>query len=225
MSPQAAESLVSEIAPRIRAVVPRSVRPVGSEDIEELIQDCVAMAAKLLHNNELNGKPVYPSSIAYYSLQHLKSGRRSYSSSRSDAHNSGTQLDGNSSLIPIDEPIGYDEAGAEPLTLAEMISDGREDPSQEVARTIDWESFLDTQDKWGKAILFCAAEGRKFREVAKRFKVDDWVIHAAKKKLAKELREFMGENAIEEASKPALWYGNLKAAREKLACRKRHRGV
>jgi hypothetical protein len=35
----------------------------------------------------------------------------------------------------------------------------------------------------------------------------------------------MGENAIEEASKPALWYGNLKAAREKLACRKRHRGV
>jgi hypothetical protein len=35
----------------------------------------------------------------------------------------------------------------------------------------------------------------------------------------------VGSEDIEEASKPALWYGNLKAAWEKLACRKRHRGV
>ena len=125
----------------------RSVRPVGSEDIEELIQDCIAMAARLLHNNEANGKPVFPSSIAFYSLQHLKSGRRSTGSSRTDACTSGTQLDGNSQLIPIDEPIGYDEAVGESLTLSEMIGDGRDDPSQEVARSVDWECFMGTQSK------------------------------------------------------------------------------
>ncbi len=225
MSPRAGQSLVSDIVPRIRAVVPRSVRPVGSEDTEELIQDCVAMAARLLHNNEANGKPVFPSSIAFYSLQHLKSGRRSTGSSRTDACTSGTRLDGRSDLLPIDEPIGFDEAAGESLTLSEMISDGREDPSQEVARTVDWECFMSTQSKNARKVVQHLAEGLKILQIARKMNLAPWQVYAERDKLAKAVREHMGVNVIEDVTRPAQWFGNLKAAREKFACRKRHRGV
>ena len=37
MTPETGALLLHEVAPRIRAAVPRSVRTVGSEDHEELI--------------------------------------------------------------------------------------------------------------------------------------------------------------------------------------------
>jgi hypothetical protein len=77
MSPQAGWILQEEVVPRLRASIPRNVNPVGSEDAQELIQDATAIAAQMLHNVELAGKTVTPGNIAYYALQHLKSGRRS----------------------------------------------------------------------------------------------------------------------------------------------------
>jgi hypothetical protein len=77
MSPQTGWILQEQIVPRLRASIPRNVHPVGSEDAEELIQDGTAIAALMLHSVELAGKSVTPGNIAYYTLQHLKSGRRS----------------------------------------------------------------------------------------------------------------------------------------------------
>lgn len=48
--------LLNEVAPRIRSAVPHCVHAVGCEDAEELIQDTIAMAAKLYDSAEKAGK-------------------------------------------------------------------------------------------------------------------------------------------------------------------------
>lgn len=81
MSPQSGYLLVHEIVPRIEAVVARSEKLVGCEDVEEVTQDAVAMAAKMLDSVERSGKKVTVGNIAHYALQHIKSGRRSVGNS------------------------------------------------------------------------------------------------------------------------------------------------
>ena len=58
MSPEAGWLLVDQIVPRLRAVIPRSVLCVGSEDHEELVQDATCLAARIMHNGEQKGKRV-----------------------------------------------------------------------------------------------------------------------------------------------------------------------
>ncbi len=78
MSPRSAWLLQEEIVPRLKSAVPQTVSFIGSEDAEELVQDSIAMAAKLLHNVDKAHKRVTPGNIAYYTIQHMKSGRRSF---------------------------------------------------------------------------------------------------------------------------------------------------
>ena len=77
MSPQAGWLLQEQVVPRLRSTIPQAVHCVGCEDAEELIQDATAMAAGIFHKAEAAGKKVAASSVAYYSIQHCKSGRRS----------------------------------------------------------------------------------------------------------------------------------------------------
>lgn len=48
MTACAGELLVSQIMPIITATVPRTVKPVGSETFDDLVQDTIATVAKLL---------------------------------------------------------------------------------------------------------------------------------------------------------------------------------
>ena len=77
MSPQAGFVLQDQVVPRHRSAIPTVCHCVGSEDAQELIQDSIALAARLMHNVEAQGKTVNPGNIAYYTIQHIKSGRRS----------------------------------------------------------------------------------------------------------------------------------------------------
>ena len=92
MSPQAGFILQDQVVPRLQSAIPKVVHCVNSEDHRELIQDSIAMAAKMMHNVEITKKKVTPGNIAYYTIQHLKSGRRSTGSSYADVMGSGTQL-------------------------------------------------------------------------------------------------------------------------------------
>lgn len=58
MSPEAGYLLAYQVVPRLSAVIRRSVLCIGVEDHEELIQDATCLAAKIMHNGELNGKQV-----------------------------------------------------------------------------------------------------------------------------------------------------------------------
>jgi len=88
MSPRAGDMLIQEVAPRLRAVIPH-IKPVGAEDAEELYQDSLCVAAKMLHDLEKRGKKVTPGNVCYYVTLHMKSGRRSHSAGRTDVMSSG----------------------------------------------------------------------------------------------------------------------------------------
>jgi hypothetical protein len=68
------------------------------------------MAAKMLDNTEPAGKTVSPGNIAYYTIQHIKSGRWSTGSSVVDVHASRTQLNTTTRLTSLEDPnfIGSD---------------------------------------------------------------------------------------------------------------------
>jgi len=61
MSPQAGWILQEEIVPRLKASIPRNVNQVGAEDPEELVQDAIVMAAKLMHIADISSLSTVPS--------------------------------------------------------------------------------------------------------------------------------------------------------------------
>ena len=135
MSPRAGFILQDQIVPRLRSAIPNVVHCVGSEDAQELIQDSIAMAAKLLHNTEQAGKQVTPGNIAYYTIQHIKSGRRSTGSSTVDVYGSGSQLQGHSRLDSLEQVVASnDENGSEIFELHDVLSRDEEDPGIKAAR-------------------------------------------------------------------------------------------
>ena len=120
MTSYAGDLLCTEIVPRIRSAVPAAVNFVGCEDAEEVIQDGTALAAKMMHNAEHAGKKVTRSAtgrhgeitagnVAYYAIQHVKSGRRSVGYSRADVMATATQLSGRTRLNSLDDVVASDE--------------------------------------------------------------------------------------------------------------------
>ena len=147
MSPRAGFVLMDQIAPRLRATIPHAVKRVGSEDAEELLQDAMAAAAQMLHNLEARGKEVSPGNVAYYVAMNMKNGRRSQSANCTDVMSLGTMLDGKSCALSLEEPVGFDSETGEAVALGDLLAGTHEDPSEAVARNLDWAEFLQGRDR------------------------------------------------------------------------------
>ena len=218
MSPEAGAVLLEQIAPRLKAAVP-FIKPVGCEDKEELYADGLAMAAHLLESNERQGKQVPPSSVAYYTVLHLKSGRRSHSAARTDVYGSGTQLDGKTALLSTETEIGWDPELNEPIRLGEFLSCKQDDPSIRACRNIDWDEFIDSHDYRYGVLLKDLAEGKDVLARSKEWGKKYSQVRALKERMEAELREYMGAEAVTDAMRRTLWVGDLHAERERSACR------
>lgn len=218
MSPQSGAMLLEEIAPRLRSAIPKVVMPVGAEDAEELVQDAIVTAARMLQSIERTGKTVTAGNIAYYTILHMKSGRRSRGCGRTDALDAATQLDHKSSVLSLEEEVGYDPELDDAITLGDLLATEREDPSMVAARNIDWDLFLSTHDYRYGVIVTGIIEGRKLNETARGCGAGYSRIYQLKEKLAKDLREFMGSTAMEDCARIPSWRGNLVVDREKAAC-------
>lgn len=211
--------LLEEIVPRLRSVIPKTVRPVGAEDAEELVQDAIVVAAQMLDSVERKGKKVTPGNIAYYAVLQLKGGRRSQSANRTDTMAVGTQLDGRSCVLSFEEEVGYDPELDEPITLGNLLASEHEDPAMEAARNVDWELFLATHDYRYGVIIKGMAEGRTLKDTAAA--QDEWYpgMWALKNRMAGEVREYLGSDAIADAAQVPRWKANIAVDREKTACR------
>mgnify|MGYP003704248889 CR=1 FL=1 len=218
MSPHAGELLVHQVAPRIRSAAPRSVRTVGCEDAEEIVQDAIAIAAKLYDNAERAGKTVSPSNITYYALQHAKSGRRSYGQSKTCPLHPSTQLNGRADLHSFEDPAGGEEAD-ESLELADVFSNDEEDPATQAARKLDWEAFLSTLSEHAREVLETVAAGTSMRELACRLNLKLWLILKLKEETRCKLVEFFGAEILAEIIRPPQWRNNLECHYAGLACR------
>src|SRR5260370_30507960 len=129
MSPQAGLVLINEIVPRLRSVIPQAVCFIGCEDAEELVADATAIAAGMLHRSEAAGKRVTAGNIAYYAIQHIKSGRRSGGSSVVDVMRPGTQLNGRAQLVSLEQLVPAEDINSETFTLGDMLSNDQQDPA------------------------------------------------------------------------------------------------
>jgi hypothetical protein len=218
MSPKAGFVLLDQIEPRLRATMPY-IRGVGSEDTEELLQDALTVAAKMLHDLEERGKTVTPGNVAYYTILHMKSGRRSYSAGRTDVMNAGTQLDSNAMVLSFEEPAGYDPDTDEEIPLGDMLAGNGDDPAMTASRFVDWEEFLDTHNPRYEAMVNDFAQGKRATDTAARFGFSNSWAHDLKERLAADLREYFGDNAIADSLQIPSWRGNVMADHEKAACR------
>ena len=220
MSPQAGWLLGDQIVPRLKAVIPRSVLCVGSEDHEELVQDATCLAARIMHNGEQNGKRIPHQSAAYYAIQHCKSGRRAVGHSSSDVHGSATQLNGRSRLESMEEVVAVNkESGGEIYYLHDVLSDGQEDPSTKAARKLDWREFVADLPKRERAVVESLIEGASGSAIARKLKTTDSKIRAIKQHLASALIEFMGPKILQEIQKLPAWKNSILATRERMACK------
>ena len=218
MSPQAEAMLIGEIVPRLRVLIPHSVSQVGHEDHEELVQDSTVMAARMLNSAELRGKKVSPGNIAYYTVLHARTGRRSYAAGSPDVLHPKNRMR-NGEPESFDEAVKEDEFGGEPMLLADVISNEHEDPATKAARKLDWDSFKATLNERCQAVLQTIAEDGQLKEVAERFKISNSTVQNTRNQLAVKIREFFGVDILKDISRLPQWRSNLLAHRERLACR------
>jgi hypothetical protein len=219
MSPEAGMLLVNEITPRLRASIPHSVHKVGAEDDDELVQDAVVCAARMLNRMEGTGKAVTPGNIAFYCLLHSKAGRRSYSTGKTDVMGSGTQMSSRSAVMSMNEEIGFAPELDAPIELGHMLAEEKEDPAIEAARNIDWDAFLYSHDYRYMVIAVNIMEGRSLKETAEECGSCYQGLRDLRQKMAEDLRAFMGADALNDSLRPPQWRAGIMADRERAACK------
>ena len=225
MSPQAGWILQEEVVPRLRSAIPRVVNCVGAEDPNELIQDATAMAARMIDRVEQQGKlgQITASNIAYYTIQHCKSGRRANGTSRVDIMASATQLSGVTRLHSLNEVVAEDECGVEIFELQDVISNDREDPATVAARQLDWDAFLDQLSHIEQLVVEFMSAGKTLRDVARKVGVSDSAMQTYRRKIAGKILEFMGADVLRDLAIMPGWRINLDCEREAQACRNARR--
>lgn len=220
MSSHADTILTDEIVPRLRHMIPHHVSFVGSEDAEEVLQDATLMAARMLASARANGKTVTPGNIAYYTMLHVRSGRRSHSASRSDAMGSRTQIVGNSRLHSLEAPLAPDdEFPDDTFSLGDVLASEAEDPAETAARNLDWQAFVATLNERDLAVLKCLAGEVRLQEVATRHGVGRSTVQSWRNRLTELVRAFMGADALRQFPRVPAWQENIRSFREQLACR------
>jgi len=221
MSPYACRLLVDEIMPILAGTVPMAVKPVGSENREELVQDTLVSAAMMLDRAERAGKPLYPKSMAYYAIQRAKTGRRSYGASRTDVLAPATQLDNHAQLDYLDAPVATGEHGLEDgCELHDVLAGKYEDPAQQAARELDWAELLLDLNERDIALLRCTAQGGKLTALARKYGVSSARLSQLKRELGTQVKMRWGEEALADALREPAWRcGTIRAQHERDACR------
>ena len=173
----------------------------------------------MLHCLELRGKGVTPGNVCHYVALLMKSGRRSGGSGRTDAMAAATQLDGKSAVHSLAEPAVTNPETGDELALGELLAHDGDDPARRASRVVDWEDFLANHDPRYAPLVKDLASGRTCKESARSYGFSSSWGHALKLKLASDLGEFFGADAIVDAVRTPVWRGNIIAGRERAACR------
>ena len=235
MTANAGVLLCTEIVARLQSAIPAAVNCVGSEDAQELIQDGTAMAAKMMHNAERNGKKVIRAAtgrrgeisagnIAYYTIVKLRNGCRSSGMVTADVYGAGTQINGRTRLNSLEEVVATDEdTGGEIFLLHDVLADEEEDPGTRAARKMDWQEFIAALPERERVAVEFMGEGRSLRDAARVLRVSDSTMQSSKRNVAEKILEFMGFDILVQIQRRPQWKQNLETIRERMACREERR--
>ena len=219
MTPSTEHLLLKEVQPRLRIAITRTVPVVGSDDQEELLQDGLAIALRLLNGARRSRKHVTGASVAYYTIKCLCSGRRSTGYRKTDPLHPASQLNGHCRLHSFEEPVAVDRSTDESLTLGEMLPAREDDPATQAGRRLDWDQLVQQLDAVTIAILLRLATCEELTGLVSRFRRSRSMIQNHKDRLARLIKECMGEDILRQIQEQPGWHNDIHATREKLACR------
>jgi DNA-directed RNA polymerase specialized sigma24 family protein len=222
MSPRNDEKLLNDVIPRLRKAV-HTIRKVGCEDDEELVQDTTLMAARLMDSAENAGHPITAGNASFYAVKAARSGRRSYYSGRSDAYSAGCQLDGNAIHEHLDDEVEFESGDYG--TLHDIISPfdpntHEADPSEEAARNLDWQAYLASHPPRHRTAILVLVDGGTMREAGLRCGLKDAAASKLKRRIAADLIAYFGEEVIRrliDGRRPG-WESDLRMTRERHLC-------
>ncbi|MEI8315672.1 MAG: hypothetical protein WCG79_09510 [Verrucomicrobiota bacterium] len=201
--------LLDEIRPILQGVVPSCVKSIGCEDTEELIQDALAIAAQMLHVLEEAGKQVIAKSVAYYTIQRLKCGRRSYGDRRADVYGAGCQLDGRCVVVSFEQSVVMED-GYE-LTLGESLASRSDDPSMMAGREIDWNELEARLDNRKRGVIAALNAGHGTDIIAKALKVSSPRVTQIKREIGEVITEQWGAAVLQDVNHEPVWAASLRA--------------
>src|SRR6266404_6037252 len=219
MSPQAGEMLVQQIAPRIRSLLSNSVAQVGSDDIDELTQEGIALAATLLSSAQARGKKLSPGTVSYDAAKLVRQGRRSTGLSTTDVMHPATQIAGRSRMVSLDASIGTESEADVILCLHDVLAARSADPSQEAAKRLDWKPLVAALDSKSREVLLCLVQGGELTSLVPKLKRSRSALQQDKASLARLVREHLGQDILRQVQELPRWLINVTANRERLACR------
>jgi hypothetical protein len=210
--------LVHDIAPRIRYSVSNSVPQVGADDIGELVQDGIAIAAALLTSAERRGKKVSAGNISYYAAKLVRQGRRSTGQSKTDVMSPGTQIAARCRVVSLEEPVAG-EAEGDDMCLHDVLAAHSADPSVEAAKRLDWDTLLSFLDAMAREVLRCLMQDQDLTTLVPKLKRSRSSLQQDKQRLARLVREHLGPDILHQVQEQPRWRANVQANRDRLACR------
>jgi hypothetical protein len=217
--------LLEEVAPRLRAAIPKTIPMIVPDDSEELLQDGLAIAIQIHRGAKRARKKVNAGNIAHYTILALRSGRRSTGVKKNDVLHPAAQLNGHARVRSMDEPLRNDEDGDEPLTLHDCLAANVDDPATAAGRRLDWASVFDSLDRTAKAILVALVEGRELTLLVSRLKRSRTALHYDKVKLGRLIQACLGKDILVQAQARPGWRNTLDVIQEWLTCRAERRAA
>ena len=219
MSPELGSLLLDHVVPRIHSAARHCVQPVGAEDADEIAQDAIAMAARMLQSAHTAGKKVTAGNVVFYALQSAKSGRRSVGNSATDVMATATQLHGRSRVVSLEEPLGVDADTEEPACLHETLAAHVEDPATAAARRLDWAALLSALNATECEVLICLSQGQDLTTLVAKIRRSRSSLQEDKHRLARLVCEHLGPDILQQVQSLPGWMNNVTAYHERLACR------
>ena len=214
--------LVQQIAPRIRSLLSNSMAQVGSDDIDELTQEGIALAATLLSSAQARGKKLSPGTVSFYAAKLVRQGRRSTGLSTTDVMHPATQIARRSRMVSLDALVGTEAEAEDILCLHDVLAARTArsaDPSQEAAKRLDWTPLVSALDAPTREVLLCLVEGGELTSLVPKLKRSRSALQSDKRGLARLVREHLGQDILRQVQESPRWLINVAANRERLACR------
>ena len=107
----------------------------------------------------------------------------------------------------------------EPLTLGEIPPARDDGQATQACRRLDWNGLIQQLDAITKAVLLCLATCEELTSLIKRFRKSRSMIQNHKDRLARLIKERMGEDILRQIQEQPGWQNDVQVFREKLACR------
>lgn len=212
VSPTAGLMLLNRVRPLLMQLLPRArVLKREHEDLPELIQDAVHTAGQMIENFEVAhaGEELPLSSIVFYTMQRMKSGRRSWSGSGRDVLNANKEIP----LRSVDEELGDLGEGA-PASLHDTLASPRQAPDEIAGRHLDWATILECLPIRERTLLEAMLQDLPQTELAKRMGVSSAAISQCKSRLQRHICRIWRTGTPMAVCSPPQWRGFVRAGFE-----------